>query len=83
MGCTRCSNCERGRGCPYGLTTTDPELTRLLDPEWGAERLGNLYHSYQAQLREILRRLGLANVRELRGRTDLLVYSAGGNGHAA
>jgi glutamate synthase domain-containing protein 2 len=83
MGCTRCSNCERGRGCPYGLTTTDPELTRLVDPEWGAERLGNLYRSYQAQLREILRSLGLASVRELRGRTDLLVYSAGGNGHVA
>jgi glutamate synthase domain-containing protein 2 len=75
MGCTRCSNCERGRGCPYGLTTTDPELSRLLDPEWGAARLGNLYASFQAQLREILRRLGLGSVRELRGRTDLLVYA--------
>jgi glutamate synthase domain-containing protein 2 len=74
MGCTRCSNCERGRGCPYGLTTTDPELSQFVDPEWGAERLGNLYRSYQGQLREILRRLGLANVRALRGRTDLLVY---------
>src|SRR5206468_2081213 len=21
LGCTRCSNCERGRGCPFGLTT--------------------------------------------------------------
>ncbi len=77
MGCTRCSNCERGRGCPFGLTTTDPELTRLLDPEWGAERLGNLYASFQAQLQGILRRLGLRSVRELRGRTDLLLYARG------
>ncbi|MBN1450282.1 MAG: alpha-hydroxy-acid oxidizing protein, partial [Anaerolineales bacterium] len=23
LSCTRCSNCERGRGCPFGLTTTD------------------------------------------------------------
>ncbi|HVN77161.1 MAG TPA: glutamate synthase-related protein [Thermoanaerobaculaceae bacterium] len=74
LGCTRCSNCERGRGCPYGLTTTDPELSQFVDPEWGAERLGNLYRSFQLQLEEILRRLGLASVRELRGRTDLLVY---------
>jgi glutamate synthase domain-containing protein 2 len=79
MGCTRCSNCERGRGCPFGLTTTDPELSQFVDPEWGAERLGNLYRSYQLQLREILRRLGLGNVRELRGRTDLLVYQARGD----
>jgi len=74
LGCTRCSNCERGRGCPFGLTTTDPELSRLVDPEWGAERLSNLYRSFQIQLKEILRKLGLRSVRELRGRTDLLVY---------
>jgi glutamate synthase domain-containing protein 2 len=83
LGCTRCSNCERGRGCPYGLTTTDPELSQLVDPEWGAERLGNLYRSYQGQLREILRRLGLASVRELRGRTDLLVYRGRETGNGA
>jgi glutamate synthase domain-containing protein 2 len=74
LGCTRCSNCERGRGCPFGLTTTDPELSRLVDPEWAAERISNLYASYQAQLVGILRRLGLRSVRQLRGRTDLLAY---------
>ncbi|MBI4539973.1 MAG: alpha-hydroxy-acid oxidizing protein [Gemmatimonadetes bacterium] len=78
LGCTRCSNCERGRGCPFGLTTTDPELERLVDPEWGAWRLGNLYSSIQGQLRDILRRLGLRSIRELRGRTDLLVYRGNG-----
>lgn len=74
LGCTRCSNCERGRGCPFGLTTTDPELAELVDPDWGAGRLSRLYASFQLQLRDILRRLGLRSVRELRGRTDLLVY---------
>jgi len=74
LGCTRCSNCERGRGCPFGLTTTDPQLSQLVDPEWGAERIGRLYGSYQMQLRALLRRLGLRSVRELRGRTDVLNY---------
>jgi len=74
LGCTRCSNCERGRGCPFGLTTTDPELSLLVDPDWGAERISNLYNAMAERLREILRRLGLRSVRELRGRTDLLVY---------
>lgn len=74
LGCTRCANCERGRGCPFGLTTTDPELTQLVDPDWGAERIINLYYSYAYQLRDILRRLGLSSIRSLRGRTDLLVY---------
>jgi glutamate synthase domain-containing protein 2 len=75
LGCTRCSNCERGRGCPFGLTTTDPELTQLVDPDWGAERIGNLYRSIQSQLSGILRQLGLRDIRELRGRTDLLLYN--------
>jgi len=74
LGCTRCSNCERGRGCPFGLTTTDPELSQLVDPGWGAERLGRLYESFQFQLQEILRRLGLQSIRDLRGRTDSLAY---------
>jgi glutamate synthase domain-containing protein 2 len=74
LRCTRCSNCERGRGCPFGLTTTDPELSQLVDSDWGAERLGNLYASFQKQLRDILRRLGLRSLQELRGRTDLLLY---------
>ena len=76
LGCTRCSNCERGRGCPYGLTTTDPELSLLIDPAWGAERIGNLYASYKTQLEQILRNLGLSSIGQLRGRMDLLRYNA-------
>jgi len=74
LGCTRCSNCERGRGCPYGLTTTDPELTQLVDPEWGAMRIANLYRSFASQLARILRQLGLHDINQLRGRVDLLSY---------
>ncbi|GAH54487.1 unnamed protein product, partial [marine sediment metagenome] len=58
----------------YGITTTDEVLSLLIDPEWGAERLNKLYESIQWQLRDILRKLGLKSIHELRGRTDLLVY---------
>jgi glutamate synthase domain-containing protein 2 len=74
LGCTRCSNCERGRGCPFGLTTTDPELSLLVDPEWGSIQISNLYASFAWQLKDILRRLGLQDIKLLRGRTDLLRY---------
>ena len=74
LGCTRCANCERGRGCPFGLTTTDLELSLLVESTWGTERLNNFYRSVQRQLCEILRRLGLYSIRELVGRTDTLVY---------
>jgi glutamate synthase domain-containing protein 2 len=78
LGCTRCRNCERGRGCPFGLTTTDPELSLLVDPSWGAERISNLYRAMQVRLRVILSRLGLPRLADLRGRTDLLRYRANG-----
>lgn len=74
LGCTRCANCERGRGCPFGLTTTDPELLELVDPDWGAARISKLYTSLAYQLQDILRKLGLRSIRDLRGRTDLLNY---------
>ena len=74
LSCTRCSNCERGRGCPFGLTTTDPELSLLVEPAQAAERISNLYASFAWQLENTLRSLGLDNIRSLRGRTDLLRY---------
>jgi glutamate synthase domain-containing protein 2 len=74
LGCTRCSNCERGRGCPFGLTTTDPELQELVEVPWATQRLLNLYTAFADRLRHILRRLGLQSIRELCGRTDLLRY---------
>jgi glutamate synthase domain-containing protein 2 len=76
LGCTRCGNCERGRGCPFGLTTTDPELSLLVDPDWGAERISRMYDAFRARLADILRRLGLSSIRALCGRTDLLRYVA-------
>jgi glutamate synthase domain-containing protein 2 len=44
--------------------------------DWGAERLSNLYAAYAFQLRDILRKLGLKSIRELRGRKDLLRYQS-------
>ncbi len=75
LGCSRCANCESGRGCPIGITTTDEELATFIDPDWGSMRVSNLYRSIQYQLRDILRRLGLKDIRQLRGRHDLLVYT--------
>jgi glutamate synthase domain-containing protein 2 len=74
LGCTRCSNCERGRGCTFGLTTTDPLLSQFVQPEWGGDRISNMYTSFAYQLKDILRKLGLTSIKQLRGRKDLLRY---------
>jgi glutamate synthase domain-containing protein 2 len=74
MGCVRCANCESGRGCPRGIATTDKELEEQNQMMNQARRLANLYRSWQMQLREILFRLDMKDIHELRGRTDLLRY---------
>jgi len=74
LGCVRCSRCESGRGCPRGIATTDEELAEQISVEWGSQRIINLYNAWRIELVNILRRLGLRSVAELRGRTDLLMH---------
>lgn len=74
INCTRCGNCERGRGCQHGIATTDPDLVPLIPDDWGAQRIYNLYHAWRTQWVDLLTRLGLASFGELRGRYDLLRY---------
>jgi len=72
LECIRCKNCESGRGCARGIATTDPELTHLIDVNWGTQRLINLFAAWRTRLVEILYRLGMKDIRELVGRTDCL-----------
>ncbi len=74
IGCTRLGSCEQGLGCPYGITTTDPEKSKLVEVEVSASNIENLYTSWKHQIAAILDANGLKAVSELRGRTDLLLY---------
>jgi len=71
LGCHLCQGCHTGC-CSWGLTTQKPELTRRLDPEWGAERLTNLIHAWSHELQEILGALGVNAVESLRGSRERL-----------
>jgi glutamate synthase domain-containing protein 2 len=74
LGCTRLGTCEKGRGCPFGITTTDAELSKEVRASEGWLRIVNLYRGWLAQLAGILDALGMASVAELRGRSDLLIH---------
>jgi len=74
LGCVRCSRCESGRGCPRGIATTDPDLAKKMNIDWGTQRLINLYTAWRSVLVDILMRFGMRSVTELRGRTDLLMH---------
>jgi len=72
VDCVRCGNCERGRGCPIGIATTDAMLSRQMTAEFVRDRIVNLYACWAATMRRCLADLGLASVAALRGRRDLL-----------
>jgi len=74
LECIRCGNCESGRGCARGIATTDAELGYLLTEEWVEQRLVNMYAAWRKQWCELLRQYGLKSMKDLVGRSDLLVH---------
>lgn len=71
LGCHLCQSCHTGC-CSWGLTTQKPELTRRVDPEWGAERLTNLVTAWSHEIQEVLGALGVNAIESLRGSRERL-----------
>ncbi|MGE5249004.1 MAG: glutamate synthase-related protein [Bacteroidota bacterium] len=74
IGCIRIAQCEKGLGCPFGITTTDPEHAKKIIADEAAQRIINMYTAWSWQLAGILQMLGIRSIHELRGRADWLVY---------
>ena len=72
--CVRCGNCESGRGCARGIASTDPELGCMISEEYVEQRLVNMYMAWRKQWCDILRGFGMKSIKELTGRSDLLVH---------
>ena len=53
----RCNICNIGL-CPKGITSQDPRLYRRLDPEQVAERVVDVFLSFDTELRKVLAPLG-------------------------
>ena len=60
----QCHHCHTGK-CPVGITTQDPELTKRLDPDEGAERVANFINSMTMELALLTRSLGKGDVHSL------------------
>jgi glutamate synthase domain-containing protein 2 len=74
LECIRCGKCESGRGCARGIASTDPELGHMITEEWAEQRVINMYLAWRRQWCELLGQYGMKSIRELVGRTDLLVH---------
>jgi glutamate synthase domain-containing protein 2 len=73
LDCIRCGKCESGRGCARGIASTDPELGYMITEEYAEQRIVNMYLAWRKQWCQLLRQYGLRSMKELMGRSDLLV----------
>jgi len=74
----RCNICNIGL-CPKGITSQDSRLYRRLDPEKVAERVVDVYRSFDTELKKIVAPLGRSTSLPI-GMSDALGIS---DGHAA
>jgi glutamate synthase domain-containing protein 2 len=66
LGCTACQQCHTGK-CAWGICTTDPWLTKRVNPDVGARRLSNLLRGWSLELKDILGGMGINALESLRG----------------
>ena len=66
LGCTVCQQCHTGR-CAWGICTTDPGLSKRVNPEIGTQRLVNLIRAWSLEIKDMLGGMGINAVESLRG----------------
>lgn len=71
MGCHMCQTCNTGK-CNWGIATQRPELTARLKPEEAAQRVVNLVHAWNHEIKEIMGGMGINSVDSLRGNRLML-----------
>lgn len=71
LGCHLCRSCQSGR-CNWGIATQNPDLTKRLNAEEGTQRLCNLLHAWQEEIKEMMGGMGINAIEALRGNRLML-----------
>lgn len=71
LGCHLCRSCHSGK-CNWGIATQRPELVKRLNPDVGAERLVNLVHAWEHEIKEMMGGMGINSIEALRGNRLML-----------
>jgi glutamate synthase domain-containing protein 2 len=66
MGCTVCQKCYTGK-CPWGIATSDPWISKRLNPDIGTERLVNLLRGWSLEIKDMMGGMGINAIESLRG----------------
>ena len=71
MGCTLCQKCYTGI-CNWGICTTDPYLSKRINPDIASGRLISLLSSWSLEIKEMLGGMGINALESLRGNREHL-----------
>jgi len=71
LGCHVCQKCNTGK-CNWGIATQNPNLTKRLNPEIGAQRAANLLLAWKREIKEMLGGMGINALESLRGNRLML-----------
>ena len=66
LGCTTCQQCHTGK-CAWGICTSDPHLTKRINPDIGAQRATNLLRGWSLEIKDMLGGMGINALESLRG----------------
>lgn len=71
LGCHLCRSCQTGK-CNWGIATQRPDLVKRLNPNIGYQRLVNLVHAWDHEIKEMMGGMGINSVETLKGNRLML-----------
>lgn len=71
LGCHLCRSCQTGK-CNWGIATQRPDLVKRLNPNIGYQRLVNLVHAWDHEIKEMMGGMGINSVDALKGNRLML-----------
>lgn len=71
LGCHLCRSCQMGK-CNWGIATQRPDLVKRLNPNIGYQRLVNLVHAWDHEIKEMMGGMGINSVEALKGNRLML-----------
>ena len=66
MGCTVSQRCYTGK-CPWGIATSDPWISKRINPDIASKRLVNLLNSWSLEIKDMMGGMGINAIESLRG----------------
>lgn len=66
IGCTVCQTCHTGK-CPWGIATSDPWISKRVNPDIATRRLVNLLRGWSLEIKEMMGGMGINAIESLRG----------------